>query len=105
MTGRRTGTAAAGPWSGLRVVEVGGEVRGGTGGMSSAYATRMWAALGAEVIVAEPHDGHLLRHLPPFAPGTDESLWWAYFGQGKRSVVAPPGSAAAGRAARHRPTW
>ena len=85
--------AATGPWSGVRVVELGGEVRGGTGGLSSAYATRMWAALGAEVIVAEPEHGHLLRHLPPFAPGTDESLWWAYFGQGKRSVIAPPGSA------------
>ena len=44
--------------------------------------------------------GHLLRHLPPFAPGhdgPDESLWWAYFAQGKRSVVAPPGSAGARR--------
>ena len=57
----------------------------------------MWAALGADVVVAEPADGHLLRHLPPFAPGRtgpEASLWWAFFGQGKRSVVAPPGSAA-----------
>jgi crotonobetainyl-CoA:carnitine CoA-transferase CaiB-like acyl-CoA transferase len=56
----------------------------------------MWAALGADVVVAEPSDGHVLRHLPPFAPGQqgpDASLWWAFFGQGKRSVVAPPGSA------------
>ena len=48
-------------------------------------------------VVAEPADGHVLRHLPPFAPGHDApeaSLWWAFFGQGKRSVVAPPGSAA-----------
>ncbi|MCU1502577.1 MAG: hypothetical protein JWM12_1931 [Ilumatobacteraceae bacterium] len=77
----------AGPWSGVRVVE--------TSGLTSAYATRMWAALGADVIVAEPTEGHVLRHLPPFAPGghgTDASLWWAFFGQGKRSVVAPPGS-------------
>lgn len=73
----------AGPWSGVRVVE--------TAGFTSAYATRLWAALGAEVVVVEPPDGHPLRHLPPFAPGTDESLWWAYFGQGKRSVVARPG--------------
>ena len=64
-------------------------------GLTGAYATRMWAALGAEVIVAEPSDGHLLRHLPPFAPGhqgPEASLWWAFFGQGKRSVVAPPDS-------------
>jgi crotonobetainyl-CoA:carnitine CoA-transferase CaiB-like acyl-CoA transferase len=72
-----------GPWSGLRVVEL--------GGLASAYATRMWAALGAEVVVVEPPTGHGLRHLPPFAPGVegpDGSLWWAYFAQGKRSVVA-----------------
>jgi crotonobetainyl-CoA:carnitine CoA-transferase CaiB-like acyl-CoA transferase len=79
----------SGPWEGVRVVEL--------TGLTGAYATRMWAALGAEVIVAEPAEGHLLRHLPPFAPGVDgpdASLWWAFFGQGKRSVVAPPGSAA-----------
>ncbi len=79
---------SAGPWSGLRVVEL--------TGLTGAYATRMWAALGADVVVAEPADGHLLRHLPPFAPGRtgpDVSLWWAFFGQGKRSVIAPPGSA------------
>lgn len=78
---------AAGPWAGLRVVE--------QSGLSSAYATRMWAALGADVVVAEPAEGHVLRRLPPFAPGCEEpeaSLWWAFFGQGKRSVVAPPGS-------------
>ncbi|MEO5901391.1 MAG: CoA transferase [Ilumatobacteraceae bacterium] len=77
----------AGPWSGVRVVEL--------AGLTGAYATRMWAALGAEVIVAEPSEGHLLRHLPPFAPGEtgpEGSLWWAFFAQGKRSVVAPPGS-------------
>jgi crotonobetainyl-CoA:carnitine CoA-transferase CaiB-like acyl-CoA transferase len=73
----------------LRVVEL--------TGLTGAYATRMWAALGADVVVAEPEHGHLLRRLPPFAPGAegpDASLWWAFFGQGKRSVVAPPGSAA-----------
>ena len=81
--------AANGPWSGIRVVEL--------TGLTGAYATRIWAALGADVVVAEPADGHVLRHLPPFAPGhdgPDASLWWAFFGQGKRSVVAPPGSAA-----------
>jgi benzylsuccinate CoA-transferase BbsE subunit len=78
---------SAGPWAGVRVVEL--------AGLTGAYATRMWAALGAEVIVAEPAEGHALRHMPPFAPGHEApegSLWWAYFGQGKRSVVAPPGS-------------
>ena len=76
-----------GPWEGLRVLEL--------TGLTGAYATRMWAALGADVVVAEPPEGHPLRHLPPFTTEHEEpesSLWWAYFGQGKRSVLAPPGS-------------
>ena len=87
---RAGGFVSAGPWAGLRVLEL--------SGLTGAYASRMWAALGADVVVAEPDDGHLLRRLPPFAPGhegsAEGSLWWAYFGQGKRSVIAPPGSAA-----------
>jgi crotonobetainyl-CoA:carnitine CoA-transferase CaiB-like acyl-CoA transferase len=78
----------AGPWSGVRVVEL--------TGLTGAYATRLWAALGAEVIVVEPPDGHLLRHLPPHAPGVaapESSLWWSFFAQGKRSVVVEPGDA------------
>jgi crotonobetainyl-CoA:carnitine CoA-transferase CaiB-like acyl-CoA transferase len=77
----------SGPWAGVRVVEL--------TGLTSAYATRMWAALGADVVVVEPPDGHVLRHMPPFAPGHEgheASLWWAFFAQGKRSVVAAPGS-------------
>jgi crotonobetainyl-CoA:carnitine CoA-transferase CaiB-like acyl-CoA transferase len=77
----------SGPWAGVRVVEL--------TGLTGAYATRMWAALGAHVVVLEPPDGHLLRHVPPFAPGhvgPDASLWWAFFAQGKRSAVAEAGS-------------
>jgi crotonobetainyl-CoA:carnitine CoA-transferase CaiB-like acyl-CoA transferase len=77
----------SGPWAGVRVVEL--------SGLTAAYATRMWAALGAHVVVVEPPTGHALRHLPPFAPCRDDldaSLWWAFFAQGKRSVVAEPGS-------------
>ena len=76
---------SAGPWAGVRVVEA--------SGLTGAYATRMWAALGAEVIVAEPPAGHPLRHLAPFAADAERtSLWWAYFGQGKTSVIVEPGS-------------
>ena len=77
----------AGPWAGVRVVEL--------TGLTGAYATRLWAALGAEVVVVEPAEGHPLRHLPPFAPGhegSEASLWWAFFAQGKRSAVAEAGS-------------
>ncbi len=76
------------PWAGLRVVE--------RDGLCSSYATRLWAALGAEVVVLEPPGGHAYRHLSPFAPGTSEpegSLWWAFLGQNKHSVVVEPGSA------------
>jgi len=76
------------PWSGLRVVE--------RDGFSASYATRLWAALGAEVVVLEPPGGHRYRHLPPYAPGStapEGSLWWAFLGQNKHSVVVEPGSA------------
>jgi crotonobetainyl-CoA:carnitine CoA-transferase CaiB-like acyl-CoA transferase len=76
------------PWSGLRVVE--------RDGLCSAYATRLWAALGAEVVVLEPPQGHQYRHLAPFAPRQESpegSLWWAFLAQNKRSVVVEPGSA------------
>lgn len=83
-----TGGEHVQPWSGLRVVE--------RPGLSASYATRMWAALGAEVVVLEPPDGHPYRHLAPFAPGQgapEGSLWWSALAQNKRSVVAEPGSA------------
>ena len=76
---------SAGPWAGVRVVEL--------TGLTGAYSTRLWAALGAEVTVVEPPSGHLMRHLPPFVPdheGPEASLWWAFFAQGKRSVVVEP---------------
>lgn len=72
----------AGPWQGVRVLELDGP--------ASAYATRLWAALGADVVVAEPAPGHPYRAMAPFAPGhgaPEGSLWWAFLGQGKRSVV------------------
>ena len=73
-TERRDGRTVGG----VRVVEL--------TGLTGAYATRMWAALGADVVVVEPPEGHVLRHLPPFAPGhdgPDASLWWAFFAPGQ----------------------
>ncbi len=80
------GSAGEQPWSGLRIVE--------RSGLCTAYATRVWAALGAEVVVLEPPDGHPYRHLEPFAPRSaapEGSLWWAFLGQNKRSVLVDPG--------------
>ena len=67
----------SGPLSGLRVVDLAGP--------SAAYATKLLADLGAEVIMVEQPGGSFLRRLPPFEG--DESLWFAYFGGGKHSVV------------------
>lgn len=77
--------SATRPWSGLKVLEL--------EGLCSAYATRLWAALGAEVVVMEDRTGHPYRHREPFAPGhgaPEGSLWWSFLGQGKRSVVVEP---------------
>jgi crotonobetainyl-CoA:carnitine CoA-transferase CaiB-like acyl-CoA transferase len=70
-----------GPLSGIRVIDL-ADVEG-------AYATRLLAGLGADVIKVEPPGGHRTRELPPFAG--DTSLWFAYFGAGKRSVVTDLG--------------
>ena len=54
-------------------------------------AGRILADLGAEVIKVEPPEGCAFRRLPPFADNdpkkTDDSLFWAALGLGKRSVV------------------
>lgn len=70
------------PWEGLKVLEL--------PGLASSYATRLWAGLGADVVVAESGKGHPYRAMAPFAgttTGPEGSLWWAFIGQGKRSVV------------------
>ena len=61
---RRGAGVTGGPWAGIRVVEL--------TGLTGAYATRIWAGLGADVVVAEPAEGHVLRHLPPFARATTD---------------------------------
>ena len=75
----------AGPYNGLRVVD--------TTGLAGAYATRLFAGLGAEVIRLEPPDGSPLRYLAPFAESIappENSLWWSYLAMGTRSVVIEP---------------
>jgi crotonobetainyl-CoA:carnitine CoA-transferase CaiB-like acyl-CoA transferase len=70
------------PLDGIRVVDL--------SGLAGAYATRLLAALGADVIKIEPSRGSPLRRMAPFVKGTDEpeaSLWWAYLAMGTRSVV------------------
>lgn len=55
-----------------------------------ALAGHMLAQLGAEVIQVEPPEGSPARRHPPFAPRWPEgenSLYWAAYASGKRSVV------------------
>ena len=75
--------SAPGPMNGLRVVELANSF--------CAFAGRLLADAGADVIVVEPPTGALQRMHAPFAdnePGSERSLdWWAE-NAGKRSVVA-----------------
>jgi benzylsuccinate CoA-transferase BbsE subunit len=71
-----------GPLEGVKVVELAHEV--------SAFAGRLLADLGADVVVVEPPGGHPTRGYGPFAgddPGPERSLWWWQYHAGKRGVT------------------
>jgi crotonobetainyl-CoA:carnitine CoA-transferase CaiB-like acyl-CoA transferase len=65
--------------SGVRVVEIGALPAG-------AYAARLFADFGAEVIKVEPPGGDPNRSFPPLIEGG--SGWFAYLNFGKKSVVS-----------------
>src|SRR5262245_4226244 len=65
--------------SGLRVIEVGSLPAG-------AYAARLFADFGADVIKVEPPGGDPTRAFPPLIDGA--SGWFAYLNYGKKSVTA-----------------
>lgn len=68
------------PLAGCRVVERSRTVAG-------AYAGRLLATMGAEVVMVEPVGGSPLRLAPPWLADTGESALWAYLAVGKRSLV------------------
>lgn len=71
-----------GPLRGLRVLDLGGE--------TGALCGRLFADLGADVILIEPPEGHRQRHLPPFLhdePGIERSLLFLQFNSSKRGVT------------------
>jgi benzylsuccinate CoA-transferase BbsE subunit len=68
------------PLAGCRVVERSRTVAG-------AYAGRLLATMGAEVVMLEPTGGSPLRLAPPWLADTGESALWAYLAVGKRSLV------------------
>ena len=71
----------AGPLSGRRVVELASE--------EAAYAGKLLADLGADVVLVEPDGGHPTRSYGPFAGGGGDeiSLWWAFYNTSKREVT------------------
>jgi crotonobetainyl-CoA:carnitine CoA-transferase CaiB-like acyl-CoA transferase len=74
--------AAPGPLAGIRVVELASEW--------SAYAGKLLADLGAEVVLVEPREGAPMRDYAPFAgdePGSESSLWWWHYQTSKRGVT------------------
>lgn len=72
-----------GPLAGLKVVELAHE--------HVAWAGKLVADLGADVVVVEPPGGSDQRRRGPFLhdePGPERSLWWWHYHTSKHSVVA-----------------
>jgi crotonobetainyl-CoA:carnitine CoA-transferase CaiB-like acyl-CoA transferase len=75
----------AGPLAGLRVVELCDE--------KGAFAGKLLADMGAEVIKVEPPEGDATRGYPPFAEGAEglppneRSLWFWHYNTSKRSIT------------------
>jgi benzylsuccinate CoA-transferase BbsE subunit len=76
-----SGRVPEGPLSGIRVVDASGP--------AGAYCSKLFADLGAEVILVEPPEGHALRRRGPYVDDVadaERSIPFAYFHAGKRSV-------------------
>jgi crotonobetainyl-CoA:carnitine CoA-transferase CaiB-like acyl-CoA transferase len=71
-------TAAHGPLTGLRVLEIGHFV-------AAPFCTRVLGDLGADVIKIEPPNGDPVRQWGEQIDG--HSLWWSVHGRNKRSVT------------------
>lgn len=72
------------PFRAIRIVECGQ-------GISAAFATKLLADLGADVIKVEPPEGDLTRRRGPFpgsTPATEKSGLFTYLNLNKRGVVA-----------------
>ena len=72
----------SGPLAGVTVVEIAGE--------ASAWAGRLLADLGADVVLVEPPGGHYTRSYEPFVDDVadrERSLWFWHYHASKRGVV------------------
>jgi crotonobetainyl-CoA:carnitine CoA-transferase CaiB-like acyl-CoA transferase len=71
-----------GPLAGVRVTELASE--------HGAFAGKIFADLGADVVVVEPPGGHGSRLFEPFLDdigGPERSLWWWHYNTGKLGVT------------------
>lgn len=74
-----------GPLAGITVVER-------AQGAAAGYAGRLFAVMGARVVMAEPPEGTALRREPPMLTAEPTlSALFAYLGVSKESIVAGPG--------------
>ena len=74
--------AMTGPLNGLKAVELTSD--------AGAWAGKLLADLGADVVVVEPPGGSEQRQYGPWLddePGPERSLWWWYYNTGKQSVT------------------
>jgi crotonobetainyl-CoA:carnitine CoA-transferase CaiB-like acyl-CoA transferase len=74
--------ALAGALQGVRVVELASEL--------GAFAGKLLADLGADVVLVEPPGGHATRRYAPFVDDVEDperSLWFWHYNTSKRSVV------------------
>lgn len=85
MQSKDSKQAALLPLAGCRVVE-----RSRT--VAAAYAGRLLASMGAEVVMLEPPGGSVLRKAAPLIEETGESALFAYLAVGKRSFSCDPQS-------------
>jgi crotonobetainyl-CoA:carnitine CoA-transferase CaiB-like acyl-CoA transferase len=67
-----------GPLAGVRVLDLTDE--------RAIYGAKLLADLGADVVRPEAPAGDPLRHRGPFADGSGESLWYAYFATSRRGL-------------------
>ena len=75
-------SASVGALTGLRVIELASE--------RCAWAGKLLADMGADVILVEPPAGDAARHYGPFLddePGADRSLYWWHHHTSKRGIV------------------
>lgn len=82
MAAEATQRTNTGPLAGLKVIEV--------AGVASAWAGRLLADLGADVVLIEPPGGHPTRQWGPFADDIvdpERSLWFWHYHASKHSVV------------------